>query len=128
MHPQAFFLFTFLQFGILIPVRILFLGGHEYLSSGLQNGIFWLFNIVLSAAFIRRMGVLNFMEAFFIFLVWFLGGMFLDLLITSAFVGTAVFSQSAYWYGFLFMLLSIMFFHKKRHIHIRKELHARHQH
>ena len=128
MHPQAFFLFTFLQFGILIPVRILFLGDHEFFSPILQNWLFWAINIVLSVAFIRRIGVLNFMEAFFIFLVWFLGGLFLDLLITSAFVRVPVFIQNTYWYGYLFMLFSIMLFHKKRHIHIRKEMYAKHGH
>ena len=87
--------------------------------------VFWMATIVITAALIRRVGVMNFMEAFFIMVVWTVGDAFSDLLITSLITGLEIFSNSNYWIGLAIMDVIIFLVHKKRHVYVRHELHAK---
>lgn len=88
--------------------------------------LFWFLAAAIGAAIVRRFGVLNYLEVFFIIIVWFLIDLFLDLVVTTSYTGYTIFSRADFWLVYLFLGLAVLFFHKKRHIQIRKELHASH--
>ncbi len=124
MNPKKFLGLTILQFIIVVPLRIYFFNNEIFESPTLQAWIFWGINAVLAAAFVRRMGVMNFLESFFLFFIWFVFGLLLDLLITSGYTGLEMFKRSEYWVGYLVLGVTIFITHRKRHIHRRHELRA----
>ncbi|MBI5530180.1 MAG: hypothetical protein HY918_01635 [Candidatus Doudnabacteria bacterium] len=126
MTIRKFLLFGFLQWLILTAVKLWFFNHQIFSNSGWQEIAYWVLTAAVVAALSRRFGVLNYLEAFFLATVWSLGDALMDLLITSIYTGLGIFYTRAYWFGFLFLALGIILFHKKRHIHVRHELHAKH--
>jgi hypothetical protein len=128
MSIKNFFLITFWQWVAFTLLKVVFFK-YEILSDpNWQKYLFWVLSAVVAAAMVRRLGVINYLEAFFLVLVWTLGNLFGDLLITAAFVGYGMLAHMEYWGGVIAMALAIVLFHKKRHIHVRHELHAKHHH
>jgi len=56
---------------------------------------------------------------------WVVLDLLADVLITSGFLGASVFSQGSLWSGYGITALVIFIAHKKRHVHIRHELHVK---
>lgn len=83
--------------------------------------IFILGVIFLTIVLTKRLGVINFLEAIFILFFWFFLDLFSDFIITGVFTGVSIFSKWQLWVGYLAMMVCVFAFHKKRHIHIRKE-------
>ena len=125
MTGKKFLFYWFLDAALFVVLKICLFHYDIFSNFGLQQTIFWILSAVLGAALVRRFGVINYLESLFVIIVWTLSGIFLDLLITSAYTGLAIFYLPAYWAGFIAMDISILLTHKKRHIHVRHELHAR---
>ncbi len=129
MTMKNLFLYSFLQWVFFSILKYLFFNYQILSNSGWQNILFWLLAAAISAAFARRFGVINFLEAIFLIIIWTLGDLLLDLMLLSIYTGLGIFSKVEYWVGFFVFGLSILFFHKKRHIHVRKLLaHSHHGH
>ena len=125
MTGKKLALYTLLQFVILALLKIWFFNSIIFANSGIQQIAFYIIMAVVGAALVRRFGVINFFESFFIIFIWVLGDALLDLIITSHFTGLSLFSGQEYWAGAVFFGLSIFLFHKKRHLQVRHELHAK---
>jgi hypothetical protein len=123
MTPKKFFLYFLLQWIIWAVLKVWFFNYEVFSNQGVQEIVFWAAIIVATAAIVRRLGVISFLEAFFAFVVWSFGILLLDLLITTAYLGMGIFSSVPYWSTFIVFALAIFLFHKKRHLHIRKEMH-----
>lgn len=52
--------------------------------------------------------------------------MLADSVVGGQLAATNLSFQTQIWAGYVIMILSVAFFHKKRHIHIREEMHAKH--
>ncbi len=126
MNLKTLSLYSFLQWIILAFVKVWFFNSQIFSGPLLQSWVFWVITALVGAAVIRRFGVINYLEVFFILFAWVLGGAFLDLLITGNFTGLSIFTKPEYWISYIFLILSALIFHKKRHIQIRKELQAKH--
>jgi hypothetical protein len=85
------------------------------------NLLFWLLIAVFSIGLVRRLGVINYLEAFLACGIWLLFVLLTDFLLTSFALGLKVFLNPKIWLGDLVMLLAIVASHKKRHVEIRKE-------
>lgn len=109
---------------MLALVKLWFFNNQIFANPGIQQIIFWILTCVIIAAIVRRFGLISFLEAFFLIIVWTLGNLLLDLLLVSNYTGLSIFHTQGYWVSFLVMDASIFILHKKRHIHIRKELRA----
>ena len=122
MTLRSFFGYTFLQWLFLTLLKIAFFNYIFFGNAGLQKILFWVITMVLAAAFVRRMGVINYLEAIFIAITWTLLDMFFDLIITSLYVkgGVGIFAQTSLWIGYFILALTVFLVHKKRHIAIRK--------
>jgi hypothetical protein len=90
-------------------------------ESFLIESSFGFFVVIFSMAMSRRLGVINFLEAMLVAFVWFVMAILLDFLILTHFIDFAFFSKWFIWLSYLLSILAIFFFHKKRHIEIRKE-------
>ena len=131
MTAKKFYFYSFLQWVIFTALKLWFFKYEIFSNPGVQQTVFWIITGVIAVAIIRRVGILNYMEVLFAMVFWTAGDAFLDLLITSSFTGSEIFSRVDYWAGFLVMDVAIFIFHKKRHVHVRHELrakaHAQHQ-
>jgi len=127
MTIKNLFLYSFLQW-IFFSLLKIWVFNYEILSNaGWQNILFWLLSAVIAAAVVRRFGIINYLEAMFLIIVWILGDLLLDLMILSIYTGLGIFSSIEYWVGFGILALSVFLFHKKRHIHVRKLLQHSHR-
>ena len=127
MSIKGFFLITFLQGLLLCLLKVWFF------NSFFDREIFFAYAYFFITAFvslvlIRRLGILNYLEAIFLSGLWFLGDLLGDLLITGRFTAEEIFKAWQLWVGYAVMMFVVFAFHKKRHIQVRKELHAKHTH
>jgi hypothetical protein len=83
------------------------------------------FLVIITIACVRRLGVINYLEAFLTAGMWFLFQLFFDFLITTQVVGLKFYTRYSTWIAYALVVLTVILFHKKRHIQIRKE-HAAH--
>ena len=125
MSLKKFLFFLFLQLAAVTGLKIWFFASEIFANPGLQEIIFWLLMAVASVAIVRRLGVINYLEAIFTAVVWTLAGLFVDLIITTNYTGLTIFLSVKYWIGFGVMAVGMFMFHKKRHVHIRHELRAK---
>lgn len=127
MTIKKFIIFTILQWLLLAFLKVEFLENQLLANKGLQDVVYWLLTAVVVSALVRRLGVLNFLEAFFVAVVWSVLDLLSDLVVTSGFTGLEIFRQWQYWVGCGILALSVIFFHKKRHIKIREQMTTTHQ-
>jgi len=97
-------------------------------SAAWQAWVYYILIIILVRIISRRMGVINFLEAIFIALIWLLMVLLLDSFISKRFLSEQIFRTNHYWWAYFTVFWSVFFLHKKRHIHIRKEQAAQHHH
>jgi hypothetical protein len=86
----------------------------------------WFLIMLAAIGTSRRLGVINFLEAAVAAVLWFIMSLIFDFLITSQFIGLGMFKNVNIWVGDLVMMVTVFWLHKKRHIHIRRELHGHH--
>jgi hypothetical protein len=125
MTSKKLFSYFFAQYVILALLKLWFFNYTIFSNAGFQEIVFWIIVVITGAALVRRFGVINFFESFFIIFVWLVGDLLLDLLVTSRFTVTSIFATREYWTAVLLLALSVFLFHKKRHIQVRHELHAK---
>ena len=122
MTLTKFIFLTFLQWLFFLVLKLVYFKfGWLGSAGGTGDYIFFFLVIVIAAALVRRLGVLNFLEAIMILVLWFVLDALLDLLITAFVLGIVMFSWWQLWVGYALMMATIFFFHKKRHVHIRRE-------
>ena len=119
MTIVKFFFISLLQWIILTALKVAYF--RELVFSGVTlDYAYWIVTIIAVIALVRRLGVVNYFEAIFILILWFIGDLLLDLVITSGIVGLSMFSRWQLWAGYFLMMLFIFSCHKKRHVAIRK--------
>jgi hypothetical protein len=125
MTIKGFFLITFISGLSLFALRYFYF--NESLGGG-ETGYYIYYGLVafVSLVLCRRLGTITFLEAAFVAFFWLVVFLFLDLLITSAILGTAIFRSSEFWVGHLIMCGVVFLLHKKRYIETRKKMHAHH--
>ncbi len=126
MTIKNLFLYSFLQWMFFTALKFVFFQYEILANPGWQNILFWLLAAAIATAFARRYGVINFLEAIFLVIVWVLGDLLLDLMFLSIYLGLGMFAKMEYWVSFFIFGLAVLFFHKKRHIHVRKVLQHSH--
>lgn len=112
---------------ILAVIKYGFFSGLNMDSLGIKI-LFGALVFGFSEALTRRLGVLNFLEAMLVSGFYTLTFLLLDLLILGSLLGNGFFTKSMYWIGYGLMIISIFFFHKKRHVEIRKQQAHHHGH
>jgi hypothetical protein len=124
MNIKKFFGFFFLQWLIFLFVKIWLFKGQIFSSLTIQHLVYYLIIAVVIVALFRRFGIITYIETLFALFFYIIASLFLDLVITTNYTGLNLFKDYSYWIGYVVLFLAAMFFHKKRHIYLRKELHS----
>lgn len=90
-------------------------------TTGLTQTFFLVYMLLMSAAVVRRVGVMNFFESFLLIAVWTFFGIVGDIFITATIAGLVVYTTFIFWAGYIVAAVSMLLFHKKLHIHTRHE-------
>jgi hypothetical protein len=125
MTRKNFILFSILQWLILAAIKYWFFTRQIFGNPGWQSIALWVLTGIIIVAIVRRFGVINYIEAFFLMFLWTVGNLFLDLALLSNYTGTSIFYKPDYWASLLVLNVGIFVFHKKRHVAVRHMLHAK---
>ncbi len=106
----------------LLVLKIVLIGLFAWEGSILLPLLFWLLVGALAVAAARRLGVITMLEAVVVICFWLLVQLILDVLIAGPVLGFGIFLDPDLAIGYLVFALSILFFHKKRHVLRRDEL------
>ncbi len=119
MTILSFIVGTLISEVIFVATKVLFF---HYLNPDnfFVRIVFILLLVVETIAIVRRMGIINYMESFFIIILWLITMMIVDIGITSFLIGRSFYGDIYYWIGNLAILLSVLFFHKAVHVEVRK--------
>lgn len=124
MHHKHIF-----SFGIILTLALgvvkLALGKLLGVDSSLFHYLVWAASFAGAAFLARRLGVINYLEAIYVDLLWLFLAIFTDWLITLKLLGLGLFESRWPRWSYLFLAVGIFFFHQKRHVQIRKELAAK---
>jgi len=125
MTFSRFFGLGLLLWVLLSIIKALFLNvlGLDTLPSEV---IFGFVVFIVSMACARRLGVINYLEGALVAVMWTIGLLVADFFILRPILGWSVFTKGIFWAGYAVSAAAIFFFHKKRHVQIRKELAAHH--
>ncbi len=118
MTPKKFIRMFFLQLIFITAVKVYFFKNYDF-SNALNVYLYWGAIVVITAAFVRRLGIINFLEAFIVCILWFVADSFVDLIFTSGMAGLSIFATRGYWSGHVMMLATILLAHKKKHLYAR---------
>ncbi len=127
MTFSRFFGFGFVLWILLALLKGWFLNTLNFSLIYIQF-VFLILVFIVSLGCSRRLGVINYLEGASVAVLWTLGVVFGDLIFLRAIFLWPVFSHLSIFVSYLVTGLAIFFFHKKRHIQIRKELAAHHGH
>jgi hypothetical protein len=128
MTFKKIFLLAFILWAFLVLLKVWFFNHTIFENPGTQQIVFWIIVAIVTAALIRRLGVMHYIECFFVSGVWVFTTLLADLFITSQVTSYNIFSKVSYWVSFFVIAFSAFLFHKKRHVQIRKEQAAHHGH
>ncbi len=118
--PQLFF-GTLISQILFVVAKVLFINVLNIDAVLIRLGLLLVIALITIAT-VRRMGTLNYLESFFLTILWLIFSLIVDLMITTAIVGREVYTTWYFWLSYLVLLLALILFHKKVHIAMRKQL------
>jgi hypothetical protein len=119
MTAAKLFWYGYLLTVVLALTKVVFFGILNSESVWLAV-VLYAFAILFTIACVRRLGILNYLESFIVITFWFLFAIAHDLLFVGLSVGLKPYKTWTFWLIYPMMLFTIFFFHKKRHVDIRK--------
>ena len=128
MTLKKIFLLAIVFWALLSLLKVWFFNDTIFSNQAIQGVVFWSIVAVITVTLIRRLGVIQYLESFFVISVWAVGDLIIDVVLTVNFTGTVMFAKLAYWVSFLIFAFFAFTFHKKRHIQIRHQHDAHHGH
>lgn len=109
---------------ILVILKVVFFGWLN-MDSWPIIIFYYIFVAGLGISIVRRFGPINYFEAFLLVIVWLFISLISDYYIVSAIAGVQALKDVHYWLVYPVIIASIIFFHKKIHVEVRKGRMAR---
>ncbi len=125
MTFKKFFGYGFLAWLLTVAIKVLFFK-FTGIDTLFAQVLFGFLICLATLACCRRLGVINYLEGLMTAIVWLLLSLLGDFLVIVPIVGYEPYKRWPFWAGYLLFGLTIFFFHKKRHVHVRRELAAHH--
>ena len=110
---------TFIAQVLFVITKVFFINTLNMDSWAIMVAFFVLL-IVETIAVVRRMGTLNYIESFFLVGVWLITILIVDYAVTSRLIDDDLYTTLYYWMTYLAIILSLIIFHKKLHVQVRK--------
>lgn len=123
MTIRKFYLIFLVQLVLFVFLKIQFYNHFDY-QDGSSQLMYWAIIAVATTILVRAIGVLNYLEAIYTAIFWFVPGLIVDLIVTSVWTGLAIFSSGFLWIGYCVMMFFVFATHKRRHVHIKKGLYV----
>lgn len=109
---------------VLVILKTVFFGFFTWEDTALLHYIYWGVAAVLTPALVRRLGVITILEAMVVAVLWLVMEVVGDVILAAPIAGWRVLVDSNFAVGYLIPPVTIFMFHKKRHVHVRKQLAA----
>lgn len=122
MTYAKLFGFGFILAAVLVILKTVFFGYFTWENTAGLHYVYWLVAALLTPALVRRLGVITILEAMVVAVLWLIMEILGDLIIAAPVAGWRVLVDPNFAIGYLIPPLAIFMFHKKRHIHVRKQL------
>jgi hypothetical protein len=126
MTFRKFFILTFFQWLLFLGLKLLYLKWEVFGNTLTSDVVYFALVAIVAAAVARRFGVINYLEAMFVMIFWFITDALLYLLTTAFILGLGMFLKWQLWAGYFIIMFVVLTFHKKRHVHIRHEQRQHH--
>lgn len=110
---------TFISEVLFVLTKVVFIK-YLNLDSWLIKAAFFIVLAIAAIATVRRMGILNYIESFFLVIVWTIAGLITDYIITTRILGLDVYTTLNFWLAYIVIIVAVLVFHKKMHIEARK--------
>ncbi len=123
MHPSKFFALTGLGIFLITLIKLIFFQQLN-IDSIYVVYIMWLAIAIVTIAFTRRFGVINYLEALVIIVTWVGASLFFDVIFLTPFTTFVIYYRWYFWVTYPVMALAVFLFHKKRHVEIRRSKQA----
>ncbi|MBL8031626.1 MAG: hypothetical protein JNK33_04870 [Candidatus Doudnabacteria bacterium] len=124
MTYAKLFGFGFILVAVLVVLKTVFFGFFTWEETALLHYIYWGVAAVLTPALVRRLGVITILEAIVVAVLWLVMEIIGDAIVAAPIAGWRVLVDPNFAIGYLIPPLVIFMFHKKRHVHVRKQLAA----
>lgn len=116
----------FLFLTVMVATKIVFWRFFNWDDVKILHVFFLGWVIVWGVALIRRLGVINYLELMMAGGLWLVLWLLADAAVTAPLLGWKIFIDGSFLLGYLLVVVAWFIFHKKRHVHLRHELHAKH--
>lgn len=116
--------FGFILAAVLVVLKTVFFGYFTWEDTAALHYVYWGVAALLTPALVRRLGVITILEAMVVAVLWLVMEIIGDLIIAAPIAGWRVLVDSNFAIGYLIPPVIIFMFHKKRHVHVRKQLAA----
>lgn len=104
---------------LFVATKVLFIN-YLNMDNLIIKVVYFLVLVIITTAVVRRMGVLNYIECFFLAIVWLVVMILVDMLITSFLIGREMYHHIYFYFSYLVVPLAIILFHKALHVQARK--------
>ncbi len=105
---------------ILFAVLKIFFIGSLNIDNNLIWAAFFMALMIVTIAIVRRLGILNYVESFFLAAVWTIAALIVDYVVTVNFLTLDMYQTWTYWLTHIIIILTIIIFHKSIHVEVRK--------
>lgn len=105
----------------LVFLKTLFFGSFAWNGALGLHLFYWILVVVVTTALVRRLGVITLLEAVLVLVVWLFLELLGDALFAGPIAGYSVFTDPSMLFGYALLPISIILFHKKRHVQRRKD-------
>lgn len=114
--------FGFILAAVLVVLKTVFFGYFSWEDTIALHYVYWGVAALVTPALVRRLGVITILEAIVVAVLWFIMQLIGDLIIAAPIAGWRVLLDVDFAMGYLIPPIVIFLFHKKRHVHVRKQL------
>ena len=80
----------------------------------------WFLIAAITVACCRRLGVLNYLEALTVLIIWIFLAMFIDAMFLTSVTGFDAYRHLYLWVSYIVIGVTVFAAHKKRHVEIRR--------
>lgn len=122
MTYTKLFGFGLILMSVLVLVKTIFFGWFAWSDSLGLHLFYWVLVGVLSVALVRRLGVITLLESLIVVVLWLFFELLGDILVAGPVAGFGVLVDANFAVGYVVLVASMLLFHKKRHVHRRREL------
>lgn len=121
MTYTKLFGFGLIYAAVLVSLKTWFYGSFTWADSFGLHAVYWAVVVVGATALVRRLGVITVIEAVVVMALWFIFELIGDVAVSGPVSGWGVLIDGNFLFGYFLLFMSVLLFHKKRHVQKRRQ-------